>query len=158
MPGWELFSGHPVNLQNSTCNLSIFSACITPQISLPYSATGWTIMSKRWHIKDGFCWLFPLVIGSVCYLWWPHGLRFLAIHKLLTLLKHWATVSIYWMKYTQFPRDFHQHSIWSPWKTPCNTAFIRPQSLVPSLHMEGRHWGHWTQRSNTVLQIFCITL
>jgi len=31
-------------------------------------------------------------------------------------------------------RDFHQHSIWSPWKMPCNTAFIRPQSLVPSLH------------------------
>jgi len=31
-------------------------------------------------------------------------------------------------------RDSHQHSIWSPWKMPCNTAFISPQSLVPSLH------------------------
>ena len=135
MPGWELFSGHPVNLQNSTCNLSIFSACITPQISLVYSATGRTRMSKRWHIKDGFAWLFPLVIVSICYLW-PHGLRFLAIHKLLTLLNpEPLSVLLHEIYSILFStRDFHQHSIWSPWKMPCNTAFIRPQSLVPSLH------------------------
>jgi len=49
------------------------------------------------------------------------------------------------MKYIQYSfstRDSHQHSSWSPWKmcqwcrvlqNPCNTAFIRPQSSVPSL-------------------------
>jgi len=91
-------------------------------------------MSKRWHIKDGFGWLFPLVIGSIRYLWWPHGL----IHKLLTL--HVKALSHYQhLLHELYPilfstRDSHQHSIWSPWKVPCNTAFIRPQTLVPSLH------------------------
>jgi len=128
-----LFSGHPVNLQNSKCNLPIFSACMNPPISLPYSATGRTRMSKRWHIKNGFGWLFPLVIGSICYLLWPHGL----IHKLLTLLKPRATISIYCMNDTQY--SFQQEipiSIASGLPGSCLATlhFIRPQTLVPSLH------------------------
>jgi len=83
-------------------------------------------MSQRWHIKDGFGWLFPLVIGSVCYLRWPHGLRFLAIHKLLTLLKPWATVSIYCMRYTQY--SFQQ-------EIPISIAFGLPGRCVATLHL-----------------------
>jgi len=89
-------------------------------------------MSKRWHNKDdGFGWLFPLVIGSICYLWWPHGLRFLAIHKLYINLvealshRQYLLHEIYSILFST--RDSYQHSIWSPWKIPCNTAFIRPQ-------------------------------
>jgi len=33
---------------------------------------------------------------------------------------------------------------------------VRAQCLP---YLEGRHWGNWTQRStNTVFQVFCITL